>query len=35
MKIQVGGRMLLFIGFEETEVIEFSDFEAVAKDIAQ
>ena len=35
MKIQVGGRMLLFIGFEETEVIEFSDFEAVAKDTAQ
>ena len=35
MRIKVGGRMLLFIGFEETEVIEFSDFEAVAKDIAQ
>ncbi len=27
MKIRVSGRMLLFIGFEETEVIEFSDFE--------
>lgn len=27
MRVKVGGRMLLFIGFEETEVIEFSDFE--------
>ncbi len=27
MKIRVGGNMLLFFGFEETEVIEFSDFE--------
>lgn len=31
MKIKVGGRMLLFIGFGETEVIEFIDFEPVAK----
>ncbi len=27
MRIRVSGRMLLFIGFEETEVIEYSDFE--------
>ncbi len=32
MRIRVGGRMLLFIGFEETEVIEFSDFEPVSKE---
>ncbi len=35
MRIKVGGRMLLFFGFEETEVIEFSDFELVAKDVVQ
>lgn len=35
MKIKVGGRMLLFLGFEETEVFEFSDFEPVSEDIAQ
>ena len=33
MKIQVGGSVLLFIGFEETEVIEYRDFDLVAKDI--
>jgi hypothetical protein len=35
MRIKVGGRMLLFLGFEETEVIEFSDFEPVSEDTAQ
>jgi hypothetical protein len=35
MKIQVGGSVLLFIGISETEVIEYRDFEPVAKDIAQ
>jgi hypothetical protein len=35
MKIQVGGRVLLFIGISETEAIEYRDFERVAKDIAQ
>lgn len=35
MRIKVGGRMLLFLGFEETEVIEYSNFEAVSKEIVQ
>lgn len=35
MRIRVGGRMLLFIGFEETEVIEFSEFERVKKDTSE
>ena len=31
MKIQLGGRALLFIGFDKTEVIEYSDFEYAAE----
>lgn len=30
MQIRVGGRALLFIGFDETEIIEYRDFEPVA-----
>lgn len=35
MNIKVGGSVLLFIGFEETEVIEYRDFVSVSKDAAQ
>lgn len=33
MKIRVSGRALLFIGFDETELIEYSDFEYVGQEI--